>query len=81
MSEDMWQDHRACIGRTRTAAKAWPSDEEECYLTILPLRGLYRSLSYRGNLVICPTQRDSIYIALGFLGKPSISTASHFPTP
>jgi hypothetical protein len=30
-------------------------------------------------LVFCPTQRDSIYIALGFLGNSSIWAASHFP--
>jgi hypothetical protein len=61
--------------------KAWPPDEEECYLTILPLRGLYLNLSARGSLVICHTQRDSIYIALGFLGKLSSRTASHFSSP
>jgi hypothetical protein len=60
-------------------AKGWPSDEEECYLIVLPLRGIYLISSSRGSLVICPTQRDSIYIALGFLSKPSIWTASHFP--
>jgi hypothetical protein len=25
-AEDMRRDHMACIGRTRGAAKAWPSD-------------------------------------------------------
>jgi hypothetical protein len=39
--------------------KAWPPDEDECYLTILPLRGLYLSLSVRGSLVIFPTKSDS----------------------
>jgi hypothetical protein len=35
-------------------AKAWLCDEEECYMTDLPLRGLYHNLSARGSLVICP---------------------------
>jgi hypothetical protein len=43
MPEDTRQVRKACVGRTQTAAKAWPSDEEECYLTILPLRELYLS--------------------------------------
>jgi hypothetical protein len=30
---------------------------------------------------MCPSQRNSIYIALGFMGKLSIRTASHFPAP
>jgi hypothetical protein len=38
MPEDAWRDHRACIGRTQSAAMAWPCDEEECYMTYLPLR-------------------------------------------
>jgi hypothetical protein len=79
MLGDTRKDRRACVGRTRTEAKAWPPDEEECYLTILPLRGVYLILSFRGSLVTCPTQRYFIYIALGFQGKPFIWTASHFP--
>jgi hypothetical protein len=39
MPADVWRDRRACVGRTRSAAKAWPYDEEECYMTYLPLRG------------------------------------------
>jgi hypothetical protein len=39
MPADEWRDHRACVGRTRSAAMAWPCDEEECYMTYLPLRG------------------------------------------
>jgi hypothetical protein len=46
--------------------KDWPLNEEECYLTILPLRGVYLLLCSRGSLVICSTRRDFIYIALGF---------------
>jgi hypothetical protein len=29
MSADTWRDHKACVGKTHTMAKAWPSDEEE----------------------------------------------------
>jgi hypothetical protein len=39
MSADAWRDHRACVGRTRSAATVWPCDEEECYMTYFPLRG------------------------------------------
>jgi hypothetical protein len=39
MSVDAWRDHRACVGRMRFAATAWPCDEEECYMTYLPPRG------------------------------------------
>jgi hypothetical protein len=63
----------------RTAAKAWPPMKKDCYLIILPLRGVYLLLCSRGRLVICPTQRDFIYIALGFQGNSPIQTASHFP--
>jgi hypothetical protein len=39
MPADAWQDRRACVGRTRSTATVWPCDEEECYMTYLPLRG------------------------------------------
>jgi hypothetical protein len=39
MSADAWRDRRACVGRTRSAETTWPCDEEECYMTYLPLRG------------------------------------------
>jgi hypothetical protein len=39
MLEDAWQDRRASVGRTQSAVTAWPCDEEECYMTYLPLRG------------------------------------------
>jgi hypothetical protein len=39
MSADAWLDCRACVRKTRSAATAWPCDEEECYMTYLPLRG------------------------------------------
>jgi hypothetical protein len=58
--------------------KAWPCDEEECYMTYFPFRGLYLNLSARGSLGIYLTQRDSYILTLGFLGKPSFQTASHF---
>jgi hypothetical protein len=71
MPADTWRDRRACIGRTQTAVKEWPCDEEECYMTYFPLRGLYLNISARGSLVICPTQKDSYILTLGFLGKIS----------
>jgi hypothetical protein len=55
MSADTWRDRRACVGRTQTAATAWPCDEEECYMTYFPLRGLYHNLIARGSLVFCPS--------------------------
>jgi hypothetical protein len=36
MPADTWWERRASIGRTWTAVKAWPCDEEECYMTYLP---------------------------------------------
>jgi hypothetical protein len=39
MPADAWRDRRACIGRTRYVATAWPCDDEEYYMTYLPLRG------------------------------------------
>jgi hypothetical protein len=53
MPADAWRDHRVCVRRTRSAAMAWPCDEEECYMTYLPLRGLYHNLSSRGSVVFC----------------------------
>jgi hypothetical protein len=81
MPMDTWRDRRACVRRTRTAATEWSCDEEECYMTYLPLRGLYHNLSARGSLVFCPAQRDSYILTLGFLGKPSFRTASNFLAP
>jgi hypothetical protein len=40
--------------------------KNDFYLTILSLRGVYLILWSRGSLVIFPTWRDFIYIALGF---------------
>jgi hypothetical protein len=81
MPADTWRDRRACVGRTRIAAAACPCDEEECYMTYFPLRGLYHNLSARGSVVICLTRRDSYILTLGFPGKPSIQTTSHFLAP
>jgi hypothetical protein len=63
MPADAWRDRRACVGRTRSAATAWPCDEEECYMTHFPLRGLYHNLSVRGSVVICLAQEGLIYIS------------------
>jgi hypothetical protein len=49
------------------------------YLTKVPLRGVYLHLSSRGSLVICPTRRNFVYIALGLEGNSSIRTYSYFP--
>jgi hypothetical protein len=63
MPADTWQDHRACVGRTRPAATAWPCDEEECYMAYMPLRGLYPNLSARGSVVFCLDRKGLIYIS------------------
>jgi hypothetical protein len=55
MSGDMRRDHRTCVGRMQNVVKVWPFNEEECYLTLLPLRGVYHILNSRGSLVIFPT--------------------------
>jgi hypothetical protein len=47
MPADTWRDHRACVRRTGSAVTVWPCDEEECYMTFMPLRGLYHKLSAR----------------------------------
>jgi hypothetical protein len=39
MPADVWRDRKTCVRRTRSAATAWPCDEEECYMIYLPLRG------------------------------------------
>jgi hypothetical protein len=44
MPADVWRDRRACVERTRSAATAWPCDEEECYMTYFPLRGCITTL-------------------------------------
>jgi hypothetical protein len=39
MSVDAWRDRRACVGKKQSATTVWPCDEEECYMTYLPMRG------------------------------------------
>jgi hypothetical protein len=63
MPADIWRDRRACVGRTRTAATAWPCDEEECYMIYLPLRDLYHNLSARSSMVICLVREGLICIS------------------
>jgi hypothetical protein len=50
-------------------------------MTYMPLRGFYHNLSARGSVVFCLTRRDSYILALGFPGKLSLQTASHFLAP
>jgi hypothetical protein len=52
--------------------------KKDRYLTILPLRGVYLLLYPKGSLVISPTRRDFIYIALGFHGNSSIRDCFSF---
>jgi hypothetical protein len=63
MPADTWRDRRACVGRTRSAAMAWLCDEEECYMTYMPLRGLYHNLSARGSVVFCMAREGLKYIS------------------
>jgi hypothetical protein len=63
MLADTWQDRRACFGRTWSAATVLPCDENKCYMTYLPLRGLYHNLSARGSVVICLVREGLIYIS------------------
>jgi hypothetical protein len=81
MSADTWRDHRACIERMRSVVRALTCDEGECYMTYLPLRGLYHNSSARDSVVFCLSWRDSYILTLGFPGKPSFWTASHFLAP
>jgi hypothetical protein len=81
MLADVWRDCRACIGRMQTAATAWPCDEEECYMTYLPLRGLYHNLSARGSVVICLAREGIIYISSRFSRQTIHPDCSHFLTP
>jgi hypothetical protein len=62
MPVDVWRHRRAYVERTRSAATAWTCDEEECYMTYLPLTGLYHNLSARGSVVICLAREGPIYI-------------------
>jgi hypothetical protein len=50
-------------------------------MTYMPLRGLYHNIIAPRSLVICPAQRDSYILTLGFPGKLSFQTASYFLAP
>jgi hypothetical protein len=63
MPADAWRDRRACVRRTRSTATTWPCNEEECYMTYLPLGALYHNLSARGSVVFCLARRGLIYIS------------------
>jgi hypothetical protein len=75
---DAWQDRRACVGRTRSAEAAWLCDEEECYMTYLPLRGCITTYVLGVVWSFAWPGGDSYILALGFPGKLSIWTTSHF---
>jgi hypothetical protein len=81
MPADTWRVRRACVGKTQSVAAVWLCDEDECYVTYLPLRGLNNNLSARGCVLFCLVQRDSYILTLRFLSKPSFRTASHFLAP
>jgi hypothetical protein len=63
MPADAWRDRRACVRMTQFAETAWSCDGEECYMTYLPLRGLYHNLSARGSVVFCLAWEGLIYIS------------------
>jgi hypothetical protein len=67
------------LQRMRTAVNAWPLDDKYQVSTKVLLRGVYLHLSSRGSVVICPTWREFIYIALGLEGNSSIQTVFYFP--
>jgi hypothetical protein len=46
MLGDTRRDRRACIGRTRTAAKAWPPDEERSRLDHINPEGCVSSFMF-----------------------------------
>jgi hypothetical protein len=83
MPADTWRDRRACVGRTWSTVTVWPCDEEDCYMTYMPLRGLYHNLIARCSVVFCRVRRDSYILTLGFPGKPSFRTVLtvYFGTP
>jgi hypothetical protein len=72
MPADVWRDRRACVGRTRSATTAWSCDEEECYMTSLPLRGCITTLVLGVVWSFAWPGGDSYILALGFPGKLSI---------
>jgi hypothetical protein len=80
MPADVWRDRRACVGRMRSVAIAWPCDEEECYMTYMPLRGLYPNLSARGSVVFCLAREGLIYIS-SRVSRQTIHPDYSFPSP
>jgi hypothetical protein len=78
MPVDAWRDRRACVRRTRSVATTWPCDEEECYMTYLPLRGCITTYVLGVVWSFAWPGGDSYILALGFPEKLSIRTASHF---
>jgi hypothetical protein len=81
MPADTWRDRRACVESMWSAVMVWLCDEEECYMTYFPLRGVYHNLSARGSVVFAWLGSDSYKLALGFPGKLSFRTISHFLAP
>jgi hypothetical protein len=81
MPADAWRDRRACVGRTRPMGTMWPCDEEECYMTYLPLIGCIATLVLGVVWSFAWPEGDSYILALGFPGEPSIQTDSHFLAP
>jgi hypothetical protein len=79
MTADAWRDRRACVGRTRSAVTAWPCNEEECYMTIFPLRGLYHNLRARGSVVFCLAREGLIYISYRVSRKTILLDYFSFP--
>jgi hypothetical protein len=78
MPADAWRDRWACVGRTRSAPTALPCNEEKCYRTYLPLRGCITTSVLGVVWSFAWPGGDSYILALGFPGKPSIQTTSHF---
>jgi hypothetical protein len=81
MPADAWRGRGACVGRMRSAVTACPCDEEECYMTYLPLRDCITTLVLGVVWSFAWPGGDSYILALGFPGKPSIRIASHFLAP
>jgi hypothetical protein len=79
MPADKWRDRRACVERTRSAATVWPCDEEEYYMTYMPLRGLYHNISGRGSVVFCLAREGLIYISSKVSRQTSHPNCFSFP--
>jgi hypothetical protein len=79
MPMDMWRDHRACVGRMRSAAMVWPCNEVECYMAYMPLRGLYHNLSAGGSVVFRLAWERLTYISSRVSRKTIHSDCFSFP--